>query len=207
MAAAREVEDLVDLDLVADPDAAAAQDALVEVPLDHRVGAFDPIAGGVDVETGLLDPEPIDQVLQFAGAVLLAHQAVVVSRGPEQLDDQPLRGAHLGGVGLDDHAGADRHAAGGDQRPGLFDFDDADAAGADVRRFGVVAECRNVNALLPGHLQNRPAGRRFDSSSVNGDRNWIVHALLLSYRCATILYVNYDIRMVFFLPAGGDNPP
>ena len=85
-----EIEDLVDLDLVAGPDAAAAEDALVEVPLDHGVGLFDVVAGGIDVEAGLFDPQPVDQVLQFAGAVLLAGQAVVIAGGPEQFDDQSL---------------------------------------------------------------------------------------------------------------------
>ncbi len=90
-AAHGEIENLVDLDLVAGPDAAAAEDAFVEIPLDHGVGLFDFIAGGVDVEAGLFDPEPVDQVLQFAGAVLFAGQAVVIPGGPEQLDDQSLR--------------------------------------------------------------------------------------------------------------------
>ena len=64
-AAHGKIEDFVDLDFIAGPDAAAAEDALVEIPLDHRVGCFDGITGRGNFKPGFLDPQPVDQILQF----------------------------------------------------------------------------------------------------------------------------------------------
>jgi len=77
-----EIEDLVDLDLVAGPDAAAAEDALVQIPGDHGIGQFMFVAGMLDVETGGFDLQPVNEILEIAVAVLFAGQAVVVSRSP-----------------------------------------------------------------------------------------------------------------------------
>jgi len=71
------IENLIDLDFVAGADAAAAEDTLVQVSHDHRVGGLDGVAGGLDFETRFFDFQPVDEVLQLALPVGFTHQAVV----------------------------------------------------------------------------------------------------------------------------------
>ena len=153
-AAHGEIENFVHLDFVAGPHAPSAEDAFVEVPRNHRVCIFVGMPRRLNAEAGLFDFQPVDQVLQFAGAVLLAGQAVVVSRRPEQFDDQTLCVANRLCIRADFHARADRHAAGGDQGSCTFHLHDANPAGADAGRFRVMAKGGNVDSVRAGDLQD-----------------------------------------------------
>src|SRR5664280_1818287 len=79
---------LVDLPLVATPDTAAAHDALGEIPDNHAVVVFIIILGARGVsETGGRHLIAVSQTLQFALAIGLADQAVVVAGTQDQLQD------------------------------------------------------------------------------------------------------------------------
>ena len=135
-----------------------------------------------NLEARFLDLQPVNQILQFAGAVLLTGQAVVISGCPEELHNQPLRIADGLGIRSDLHAGADRHTAGGHQRSGAFHFDDTDPAGADIGRFAIMAQGRNINSVYLGHAQDRLPWIGLYVKSVDLYHNlFIVHIDLLAF--------------------------
>jgi len=111
-AALGEVEDLVDLDFVAGPDAATTEDALVQIAGDHHIGQFVLESGVFDIEAGVFDLQPVNEVLEVAVAVLFAGETVVISGGPEKFDDEALGVPDFFRIGFDDHVGTDGHAAG-----------------------------------------------------------------------------------------------
>ncbi|OQC71983.1 MAG: hypothetical protein BWX45_01073 [Deltaproteobacteria bacterium ADurb.Bin002] len=136
----------------------------------------------LDGEAGLVDLQPVHQVLQFAGAVLFAGQAVVVAGRPQQLNNHFLRGANGRRVGADHHAGGNGRAAGGDIASRVLHFHDTNPAGAHIGCFGIMTKRGDVNPLTSCRLQNRlPRVRRY-FLSVNCHCNLRVHVFFLQFQ-------------------------
>src|SRR3546814_14501022 len=106
-------------------------------------------------------------VLQVALAALVADRAVERMVDEQELHDAVARLLHLVGVGLDHHALADRHGAGGDRLGRTLHLDQAHAAVAGHRQAVVVAESRNLDAGELAGLQDRHALCDLDPSSVH----------------------------------------
>ena len=123
-----DADGLVDLALIAAPDAAAAHDALGEVPDDHAVVIFVIVLGVRGVgKAGGGDFIAIGQGLEFALAIGLADQAVVVAGAQQQFQDHLAGGVNPGRFGFDHHAGVGHGGAGRQQGPGTFHFHHAHA--------------------------------------------------------------------------------
>ncbi len=163
-----EVDGVGDLDLRADAHALAAEDALVHVPLDHRVVALDGELALVALERARLDAVAVAVVLQRARARLLAGDAALRVVGEEQVEDQRTRLDDCLRLGLEHHAveqfrGARRHEVG----PALH-LDHAEPAGRGRAQRLVVTQGRDVDAQAARGLEDGRASRHRDFTAVDG---------------------------------------
>ena len=110
----------------------------------------------------------VGEGLQFAMAVGHAHGADVVALGEQQLQRHAPVFLQAFAVGLDVHAFADFGRAGGQQFGDARDLHEAEAAGADVVHAVQVAQRRDFDAGVGGHVQDRGAFLGADLDSVNG---------------------------------------
>ncbi len=136
----------------------------------------------LDGKAGFVNLQPVHQVLQLAGAVLLAGQAVVVAGRPHELHDHSLRGANGRRVGADHHAGGNGRTAGGDVASRVLHLHDANPAGAHIGCPGIMTKRGDVNALISCRLQNRLPGVRRYFLSVNCHSNLLVHLFFLQFQ-------------------------
>ena len=157
-------------DLRAHADAARAQDAAVVV--DHEA-----VVAGVDadrrVETGQLEvgeAERLGVVLQFAVVVGHAHRADVVALDEEHLDDRAAMVIEPSGAGDHVHAVGHLGDACRQRTLGAGDLDAAQPAGADVGEPVEMAQRRDVDAVLPRHVENRLACGAGDVDAVDAQR-------------------------------------
>ena len=157
------------LDLVADLDAAHALDALVLHP-DHGIGV---VVGGlaqiVDIAAGG-QVIVVAELLELAVSAAGAGGALDVVLAQQQLQVDPAGLTDPGRVGVDHHAVPDHVVAGGDETGLALHLHHADAAGADLVDVLQVAQGGDVDAGLPGRLQNGVIGRYRDGFVVDGQR-------------------------------------
>ncbi len=138
-------------------DAAQAEDAAVLEILYKRCSIALDLFAARDGEVGLLDAVREYEVLKIAFAARVADGTFEWMVSEDKLQVVLPHGKEPVG------AGADRHAV---LRCGLarshgvgvaVDLDYADAAGAQGKQVRVVAQGRDVDPVLPGRLENRPA--------------------------------------------------
>ena len=162
-AAVQELELLVLGDLLAEADAAVAEDAALAVDLDQRRerDRLLEVALGVDHAASARAPAHRD-VLKRALPALVADRAVEGVVDEQELDHRFLGGLDPVGAGVDDHPVADRRRAGGLKLRDPLDLHQAHPAGADrVAELRLVAEHRDLDvAVLGGVDQHRPFLRR-----------------------------------------------
>src|SRR4051795_4519968 len=169
VALARAADDVVALDVVARADAAVAEDAGVVVDRDHRVREVlaAPVTAGQDAlllwDVVLAD---VDEQLVVRGLGLLR---ILLDRrlvDEQQLGELAAVAVELGRGGADLHPVLARaHARGGvDARA---DVDDAHAADADGVVALVVAQDRDLDALVLGGLPDRRALGNADLAAVD----------------------------------------
>ena len=115
---------------------------------------------------GLQEARDVD----VAGALVLAgRQAVGVVVAEDQLEVRPAQAADLLGLGLDLHLRL-AHARARDRRVLLaLDLDDAHPAGAEARQLGLVAEGRDLDAVVAADLEDRLALEALDDAAVDLD--------------------------------------
>ena len=145
------VQDALALELLAHPDAVAAEDALVGVPENGQTGVILLIALPGVREPDPADAEALGQGLQAAVAAFGAGGAAAVVGGQHQLQDHPPVPQQPGGVGADLQPVPRLHGAGGVDLAGFHVFHDAHAARAVDRKLGIVAEGGHVDARLADH--------------------------------------------------------
>ena len=84
-----------------------------------------------------------------------ADGTLVIPLGRQEGDDHLPVLLQTIGVGVDDHAFQGACGAGGSEFAPSFHFHQAEPAGADIRNAVQMAECGNVDSVLPGDLQQR----------------------------------------------------
>ena len=158
------------LHLVARANAPPADDALVHVHFDVRV----PVVLRVRVPLAdVAAPRETEVPRDLAQLVTVAVARERLSRviGEDELDD-PFGDARRRLVaGVDDHSLAHRCRACGDGPARPLHSDEADAARAERRELGVVAEGRDGDLLAPGHVEDGGALARDDVAPVDGEVN------------------------------------
>ena len=123
------------LDLVADPDAARAEDAAPVVDARSAGGeASSAVAGWTVGVADVVHADRVGHVLELAVAVGDADGADVVALGEEQLDDLPPVALEPLGGGGDLHPLLGAQRAGGLEPGRALHLDEAEPAGADRRR-------------------------------------------------------------------------
>ena len=176
-------QDRSGLDLLADADAAAAQDALVGVT-GQGLGHVDGVQGALALVVGAVHAQLTAQSLEFAVLVAVAGQALLVVVGEQQLIHGLARFQHTGVVGVDDHAVLGFHHAGGLQvlggRADLLHH--ADTAGAVLMDAFQIAQLGDVNAVELGGLQDGAAGGSYAFFPVDGESDICHFTYLLSQR-------------------------
>src|SRR3546814_447972 len=157
LAAVHQAELLDAGDLGGEAHAAGALDAAGHDRLDQRPHVLLGDRALVLGEAAAVEAVGHGLVLQVALAALVADRAVERMVDEQELHDAVARLLHLVGVGLDHHALADRHGAGGDRLGRTLHLDQAHAAVAGHRQAVVVAESRNLDAGELAGLQDRQA--------------------------------------------------
>ena len=116
------------------------------VHAEERVGVVHAPLGEAVVVADVVHALAVGEGLEFAVAVGDADGADVVALGEEQLEGHAAVFAQALAVGLDVHALGDLGGAGGQELGDAGDFDQAEAAGADVVDAVQMAEGRDVDA-------------------------------------------------------------
>ena len=172
-AAVAEVDRLDALDLVADLDAAAAEDALLQVPLDEGVAValrVGPPLAGVLLPAHAVG---VGELLERAAARGLADHAVVRVVGDQQLEHQLAQLLELRRRGLHLHPLGDGRRAGGDRPRRALDLDDAEPAAAEGAELRVVAERRDRDPVHPRRLEDRHRVGDGDRRAVDRERRHV----------------------------------
>ena len=144
-------------------------------------GRADPAEDGRERDRPLEDPRALAPVglgvgleeardVDVARALVLAgRQAVGVVVAEDQLEVRPAQAADLLGLGLDLHLRLARPRA-RDRRVLLaLDLDDAHPAGAEAGQLGLVAEGRDLDAVVAADLEDRLALEALDDPAVDLD--------------------------------------
>ena len=155
------------LDLVTDPHTAGAHDTAVVVDGEQRVAGVDPDPGVDRWQLEVGEPKGLGQVLELAVVVGHAHRADVVALHEQHLDDRAPVGGQPLGMGGHLHALLDHGHTGRQQFAGGADLDHAQPAGADVAEAVQVAQGRDLDAVLGGHVQDRLVGGAGDIGAVD----------------------------------------
>src|ERR1700733_6236027 len=154
-AAPHDVPGMRTLDFVTDANAARAENAAVVI--DHKT-----IVGGINFFFGIAvrkmdvgDAEALAEHLHLAVTVRNTDRADVIPLCKEQLQNHLAIFLQAFGVGGDFHSFFDRSDTGRQQLVLALDFDEAEAAGADVRQAVHFAEPRDEDAVLASNVENR----------------------------------------------------
>src|SRR4051794_40324524 len=160
-------------DLLAEADAAVAEDAALAVDRDQRRELDRLLEVALFVNHPAFAGAPaVGDVLQRAFAALVADGAVERVVDEEELDHRALGVFDLLGAGVDDHAVADRGRAGGLQFRDPLDLDQAHPAGADrVAEFRLVTEDRDLDVALAGGVVEHLSLAGGDLTTVDDDRH------------------------------------
>ncbi len=170
MSPVADLDGFIHLPFVAGPHAAAAHDALGKIPDDHGVVVFIIIfrARGVGIRRGghlIL----VGQALEFAFAVGLADEAVVVAGRQQQFDDILPGCIHPLVFRLNHHPGGGRRGAGRGQGAPACHFHHADPAGTGGEGpLHITERGDGVNAGRPGDFQDGLPGLELDGLAVYG---------------------------------------
>ena len=106
--------------------------------------------------------------VDVAGALVLAgRKAVGIVVGEDQLEVRPPDPPDLLGLGPDDHPGLGRARARDRRMLLALHLHDAHPAGAEARQLGLVAEGRDLDAVVAADLQDRLALAALDEPSVD----------------------------------------
>ena len=170
--ATAEADQRVARDLVGEARAAAALDAALAVEQDE-VRDRDrllPVALLLD-EARLARPERERRVLQRALAAAVADRAVERVVDEQQLEHAVLGLARRVGLRVHDHAVGDDGGARDLQAAHALDLDQAHPAHADRLHALVVAEARDVGAVVLRDLDEQVAGLRLHLAAVDRDRH------------------------------------
>jgi hypothetical protein len=116
-------------------------------------------------------------VLQLALAALVAHRAVERMIGKQELERRFARRRHSRGLGAHDHAFGHRQRAGRHQLRHLLHFDQAHAAGGLKCKTFVVAERRDLNAVLLGGIDDQSIRRGLDGLAVDCKIHQVSHVM------------------------------
>ena len=174
IAALQQLQLLVLGDLLAEANAAVAEDAALAVDRDQRreLDRLLEVALGVGHPAFAGTPSHRD-VLQRALAAFVADGAVERMVDEQELDHRALCLFHLLGPGVDDHAVADRRRARGLQFRDPLDFDQAHAAGADgIAQLRLVTEDRDLYVASLGRVVEHLALGGRDLAPVNDQRHF-----------------------------------
>ena len=155
-------------DLRREADAARALDAAGHDGLDQRAHVLLGDRPLVLLVAALVEAEGHRLVLQVAFSALIADRAVQGVVDQQELHDALARLMDRWRVGVDHHAVAGRHGAGGDRLGRALHLDQAHAAVAGDRQAVVVAEARDLGAGQLAGLQHREAARDLDLLAVDG---------------------------------------
>ena len=170
------------LDLEAGLDAALALDALGGIVKQHRGrfvrGLGDLLPDRGERALGRVQAVAEGQVLDAAVAVALAGDAVVVVFGKQHVDQHPARLLELRVEGRDLHPLIDHDQAGGDHAGPAFYFDHAQPAVAGRGYFFVKTQAGNVEAVVPGHLEQVGSPGGLDLLAVDKQGYGFNHAFL-----------------------------
>ena len=178
-------------DLVANPDAARAQNAAVVIHDEPVVRGID---GDVRVLVGEADMRYAmsgREVLQVAMAIGHADRADVIPLGEEQFQRHPpvLLQAFAGG--LDFHALGHFRGAGGQELVAARDLREAQAAGTYVVKTFKVTEGWDVDAGFGGGLENRFVLLGANRFAVNGECFYSHEIVRLV--CSRLRLVGFDV--------------
>ena len=176
-------EDGRGLDLLADADAAAAEDALVGIAGDGLADVQGQLLA-LALIGGSLHAQLPAQGLELAVLVARAGQTAHVVVGEQQLVHGFACLADAGRVGLDYHAVPGLHHAGRLQVAGRRGYllHHADAAGAVFVDAGQVAQARDVDMVQVCGLQDGASGRRSTGFAVDSQGDISHLSYLLSQR-------------------------
>ena len=164
------------LDLGADANAPAAEDALLGVSDDRPAGGVRREFFSFSGEEAAADSHRIRQVLQFAVAVAFARLAVLRMVIEQEFDDIAAGTADFRRIRPDDHSVGDLYAARRHVKRNALHLDDADSAGAGKAQLGVVTQSRDIDPQLFGRFHDRRIGIDGDRRAVNSQGNLhIVH--------------------------------
>ena len=106
--------------------------------------------------------------VDVAGAFVLAgRQAVGVVVAEDQLEVRAPQPAHLFGLGLDDHARGGGAGTGDGRTVLTRDLDDAHPARPEAGQLGLIAERRDVDAVVAADLQDRLALNADDLAAID----------------------------------------
>src|SRR4029453_18633780 len=127
-------------------------------------------------DAGRLAPVRFGVGLEEAGDVDVA-RALVLARGQavrvvvreDQLEVRPAEAADLVGLGLDDHVGLGALRAADRRGLRALDLDDAHPAGPEAGQLGLVAERRDLDAVVAADLEDRLAVEALDDAPVDLD--------------------------------------
>src|SRR4051794_7792626 len=173
VAALQQLQLRVFRDLLAEADAAVAEDAALAVDRDQRRELDRLLEVALFVDHPAFPRAPaVGDVLQRAFATLVADRAVERVVDEEELDHRALRVLDLLGARVDDHPLAHRGRAGGLQFRDPLDLDQAHAAGADrVAEFRFVTEVGDLDVTLASGVVEHLALDRRHLASVDRDRH------------------------------------
>jgi hypothetical protein len=163
VAALEQLELVVLGHLLAEADAAVAEDAALPVDGHQRreLERLLEVALGIG-EAALARAPSHRDVLERALAALVADRAVERVIDEQEFDDRVLRLLHPVGLGVDDHSVADRGRAGGLKLRHPLDLDQAHPAGADrIAELRLVTEDRDLDVAHLGRVvEHHPLGGR-----------------------------------------------
>ena len=187
-AAVGEAQDTDALDLRADADTVAAEDALVGIADDGGGGEVHLHLLAVVVETDIVDAVLVGQLLQGALAVLVAGGAVAAVGGQQQLDDELAVLAQALGVGVDDHAVPGLLGAGGEAAAAVV-LDGAQTAGAEDGELGLVAQGGDLDTGLADDGQQIFLIGKFNFFTVNRNKAHCDPSLCFHVNCIEVTVI------------------
>ena len=174
-AAAEMSQTCAPFDLVADADAARAEDAAIVVQHAARMRDIHRQAREVVGHVDMREPQRLRQGLQFAMAVGDADGADMVALDEQQLErHQPVVGEVVG-VGGDRHSALRGCRAGRQQAADAGDLDQAQAAGSRRAQAFQVAERRDAVPIRLRHLEDGLTFRGGAEFTVDSNRDLLRH--------------------------------
>lgn len=153
----------------ADTNATGAENATVVVTSEALMRGVNGECGIAIGETDVSEAELLRESLEFAVAVGNADGADVISLGEEEFEYGAAMPGDSLGSGGDFHAFFNAGDAGREQAVLAFDFNEAEAACADIAETIEVAEGGNVDAIFTGDIEDGLVGPRADVFAVDDE--------------------------------------